>query len=132
MNVIQRLREARSAEQLAEEIEPLAQALASLAEESMGVLEAQKSAAQDQAKSQRQALAELKKTMEKTSAAIQILEETAATAQRAASGWSWKLFVGVLAASVVSLVVLLVGLSLWLEPEFVSQGESVWLTLKVR
>ena len=81
MNVIQRLREARSAEQLAEEIEPLAQALASLAEESMGVLEAQKSAAQDQAKSQRQALAELKKTMEKTSAAIQILEETAATAQ---------------------------------------------------
>lgn len=114
MNVIQRLREARSAEQIAVEIEPLAQALAILAEEAAQALEQQKLSAQSQSKSQSKMLARLEESTKAAQRAADQLEAAAA----AASAWNWRHFAGVLAASAGSLLVLWIGLLFWLNPVF--------------
>ncbi|HAY4757716.1 TPA: mobilization protein, partial [Escherichia coli] len=54
------------------------------------------------------------------------------TARSAARGWTWRLWVGVLIASVTPILVLLIASWLWLEPHVIEQQGGIWLIFKLR
>lgn len=135
MSAISKLQRARNVEELATEIEPLAQALAALADETRQTLAEQQEASRQQASEWSAAQAksaeawlDAAKGMRQ---AAQDLNEAANTANRAASDWTWHLWAGVLVASVTPIVVLLIASWLLLDPQITTQEGVTWLFMRL-
>ena len=56
----------------------------------------------------------------------------AQSARSAARGWTWKLWAGVLIASVTPILALLIASWLWLEPQIIEQQGGIWLVFKLK
>lgn len=106
MSAISRLRQARNAEQLAEEIEPLAQALAALADETRQTLNEQQQASLKQAdewgQHQQKTAAAWREAASNMRAAAEDLSQAANSANRAARGWTWRVMLLVALTGVAS------------------------------
>ena len=136
MNAITRLRQARNPDQLAAEIEPLAQALASLSDELQTNLKKHEQASLDQAEQWEDSQKKTAKTWSDSALEMRVAAEklfkAAHTADRAASGWNWKLWLGVLTASIAPILVLLIASWLFLEPQIHVNSEGIsWLVLRL-
>ncbi|WP_431733340.1 IncQ-type mobilization protein MobB, partial [Kingella kingae] len=53
-------------------------------------------------------------------------------ARSAARGWTWRLWAGVLIASVTPILALLIASWLWLEPQIIEQQGGIWLIFKLK
>lgn len=116
MNAIDRVKKSRGINELAEQIEPLAQSMATLADEARQVMSQTQQASEAQAaewlKAQRQtgaAWVELAKELREVAA------EVSSAAQSASRGWHWKLWLTVMLASMMPTVVLLIASLLLLD-----------------
>ena len=136
MSALEKLKHARGIDDLAAEIEPLAQAMAKLTDEARQRIEEVEQASQRQAnewqKKQQQVSAEWVAVARSMNQAANELAEASVTANRAARGWNWKLWAGVLVASLMPTVVLLIASWVWLNPQVTTTTEGVtWLILKL-
>lgn len=136
MSALEKIKNARGIDDLAAEIEPLAQAMAKLTDEARQRIEEVEQASQRQAnewqKKQQQVSAEWVAVAKSMNQAANELAEASATANRAARGWTWKLWAGVILASLMPTVVLLIASWLWLSPQVTTTTEGVtWLILKL-
>lgn len=111
MNAIDRVKKSRGINELAEQIEPLAQSMATLADEARQVMSQTQQASEAQAaewlKAQRQtgaAWVELAKELREVAAEVSSAAQSARSASR---GWHWKLWLTVMLASMMPTVVLL-------------------------
>ncbi|MDF5522710.1 IncQ-type mobilization protein MobB, partial [Vibrio parahaemolyticus] len=83
-------------------------------------------------KAQRQtgaAWVELAKELREVAAEV---SSAAQSARSAARGWTWKLWAGVLIASVTPILALLIASWLWLEPQIIEQQGGIWLVFKLK
>lgn len=109
MNAIERLRQARSVDQLADEIEPLAQSLAILADDARAALSETLNHADAQAvtwsQQQAQTAAHWKQTAQTVEQAAQRLENATEQARWLIQGHTWRLWIGVVIAALITAVV---------------------------
>lgn len=135
MSAIDRVRESRNINELAAEIEPLAQSMATLADEAQASIKSMEAAALQQAREwssqQQQTVSAWRQAAKDMRAAAEELTKASQTARSAARGWTWKLWAGVLTASVMPILVLLIALSLWLHPQIIEQQGVVWLIFRL-
>ena len=136
MSAIDRVKKSRGINELAEQIEPLAQSMATLADEARQVMSQTQQASEAQAaewlKAQRQtgaAWVELAKELREVAAEV---SSAAQSARSAARGWTWRLWAGVLIASVTPILALLIASWLWLEPQIIEQQGGIWLVFKLK
>ena len=126
MSAIMKLRQARNVEQIAEELEPLAVSLATLADQAQASIKSMEAAALQQARewnSQQLSAANEVEAAAKTVAqhvkalqqATASLKQTAGEVQQAQSGQLWKLAT-VAGVSAILAAGLAIGLWLWLAP----------------
>lgn len=122
MSAIMKLRQARNAEQLASEIEPLAQSLAALADETRQTLSSQEQASREQAtawsQQQQQAAEALKSAASSIEEAAQRLRKQAEAATEASRGLTWRLFLAAILTGGFT-AVLVSAFWLWLKPPVV-------------
>lgn len=134
---IETLRQARhqSVEALAAALEPLAQAMAALSEETRQTLDEidRKSRAQAEtfAHQQQQLMRAWRQTAKTLQAAAERLDQASQTARRAARGWTWKLWIGVLIAALMPILALLIASWLWLHPQILTQRGVTWLLIRL-
>jgi len=136
MSAIDRVKRSRGTDELAEAIEPLAQSMATLADEARERIAEVKQASEEQAASwtseQQKAMSAWQHAAKDMRAAAAELTTASQTARSAARGWTWKLWAGVLIASVMPILVLLIALWLWLEPQIIEQQGGVWLIFRLK
>lgn len=136
MSAIDRVRKSRGINELAAEIEPLAQSMATLADEARQRIAEVQQASEEQAASwtsqQQQAMSAWQEAAKNMRTAAGELTTASQTARSAARGWTWRLWVGVLIASVTPILVLLIASWLWLEPHVIEQQGGIWLIFKLR
>ncbi len=138
MNAIDRVKKSRGINELAEQIEPLAQSMATLADEARQVMSQTQQASEAQAaewlKAQRQTGAAWGGAGQRVAGGSRRRVNSAAQSARSASrGWHWKLWLTVMLASMMPTVVLLIAslLLLYLTPLTTEDG-SIWLRLVAR
>ena len=137
MNAIDRVKKSRGINELAEQIEPLAQSMATLADEARQVMSQTQQASVAQAaewlKAQRQtgaAWVELAKELREVAAEVSSAAQGARSASR---GWHWKLWLTVMLASMMPTVVLLIASLLLLDlTPLTTEDGSIWLRLVAR
>ena len=137
MNAIDRGKKSRGINELAEQIEPLAQSMATLADEARQVMSQTQQASEAQAaewlKAQRQtgaAWVELAKELREVAAEV---SSAAQSARSASGGWHWKLWLTVMLASMMPTVVLLIASLLLLDlTPLTTEDGSIWLRLVAR
>ena len=133
MSALSKLKQARNIDELASEIEPLAQAMANLVDETRQSLKTQQSASRAQAQAWSQAQAKTSDSWREAArdmqVAAQTLSEAAETANRAARGWTWRLWIGVLIASITPLLGLLIVSWIWLDPQILSDQGTTFLVI---
>ncbi|MDF4285582.1 IncQ-type mobilization protein MobB [Vibrio parahaemolyticus] len=119
MNAIDRVKKSRGINELAEQIEPLAQSMATLADEARQVMSQTQQASEAQAaewlKAQRQtgaAWVELAKELREVAAEVSSAAQSARSASRV---WHWNLWLTVMLASMMPTVVLLIASLLLLD-----------------
>lgn len=109
MNAIERLRQARSVDQLADEIEPLAQSLALLADDARAALSETLSQANAQAATwsqhQSQTAAHWQQTAQTVEQAAQRLENATQQARWLIQDRNWRLWIGVAITALIVAVV---------------------------
>ena len=136
MSAIDRERKSRGISELAAEIEPLAQSMATLADEARQRIAEVQQASEEQAASwasqQQQAMSAWQEAAKDMRTAGGALARASQAARRPAGGWTWRLWVGVLIASVTPILVLLIASWLWLEPHVIEQQGGIWLIFKLR
>ncbi|WP_251298237.1 MULTISPECIES: IncQ-type mobilization protein MobB [Enterobacteriaceae] len=136
MSAIDRVRKSRGINELAAEIEPLAQSMATLADEARQRIAEVQQASEEQAASwtsqQQQAMSAWREAAGDMRAAAGELTTASQTARSAARGWTWRLWAGVLTASVMPILVLLIASWLWLEPQIIEQQGGIWLIFKLK
>lgn len=136
MSAIDRVRKSRGINELAAEIEPLAQSMATLADEARQRIAEVQQASEEQAASwtsqQQQAMSAWRQAAKDMRAAAGELTKAGQTARSAARGWTWRLWAGVLIASVMPILALLIASWLWLEPQIIEQQGSIWLIFKLK
>ena len=124
MNAIDRVKKSRGINELAEQIEPLAQSMATLADEARQA---------EWLKAQRQtgaAWVELAKELREVAAEVSSAAQSARSASR---GWHWKLWLTVMLASMMPTVVLLIASLLLLDlTPLTTEDGSIWLRLVAR
>lgn len=115
---------------------PLAQSMATLADEARQRIAEVQQASEEQAASwtsqQQQAMSAWQEAAKDMRTAAGELTTASQTARSAARGWTWRLWVGVLIASVTPILVLLIASWLWLEPHVIEQQGGIWLIFKLR
>jgi CHASE3 domain sensor protein len=135
MRAIDRVRQSRNPDELAAEIEPLAQSMAALSDEARQQIEAIKTASEAQAadwtSQQQQTMSQWRHTAKELNEAARELSVSSHKAQMAARRWTLKLWLGVLTASVTPILVLLIVSMIWLEPRVMIQEGTAWLLLKL-
>lgn len=137
MSAIDRVKKSRGINELAEQIEPLAQSMATLADEARQVMSQTQQASEAQAaewlKAQRQtgaAWVELAKELREVAAEV---SSAAQSARSASQGWHWKLWLTVMLASMMPTVVLLIASLLLLDlTPLTAEDGSIWLRLVAR
>ena len=134
MNAIDRVKKSRGINELAEQIEPLAQSMATLADEARQVMSQTQQASEAQAaewlKAQRQTGVELAKELREVAAEVSSAAQSARSASR---GWHWKLWLTVMLASMMPTVVLLIASLLLLDlTPLTTEDGSIWLRLVAR
>lgn len=137
MNAIDRVKKSRGINELAEQIEPLAQSMATLADEARQVMSQTQQASEAQAaewlKAQRQtgaAWVELAKELREVAAEVSSAAQSARSVSR---GWHWKLWLTVMLASMMPTVVLLIASLLLLDlTPLTTEDGSIWLRLVAR
>lgn len=137
MSAIDRVKKSRGINELAEQIEPLAQSMATLADEARQAMSQTQQASEAQAaqwlKAQRQTQAawvELAKELREVAAEVSSAAQSARSASR---GWHWKLWLTVLAASAMPTLVLLIASLLLLDlTPLTTEDGSIWLRLVAR
>ena len=137
MNAIDRVKKSRGINELAEQIEPLAQSMATLADEARQVMSQTQQASEAQAaewlKAQRQtgaAWVELAKELREVAAEVSSAAQSVRSASR---GWHWKLWLTVMLASMMPTVVLLIASLLLLDlTPLTTEDGSIWLRLVAR
>ena len=137
MNAIDRVKKSRGINELAEQIEPLAQSMATLADEARQVMSQTQQASEAQAaewlKAQRQtgaAWVELAKELREVAAEVSSAAQSARSASR---GWHGKLWLTVMLASMMPTVVLLIASLLLLDlTPLTTEDGSIWLRLVAR
>ena len=134
MSGLSEIKNARSADEIAQEIEPLAQALAMLSEEARKTLttlpELSRQQAGEWGKQQTNAAEALHSAAQKIRQASGELRQSADYAKRIAEGWSWKVWTAVLFSPVLTTLVLLTAFWLWSDPHLVIHQDEIWLRLK--
>lgn len=117
MNAIERLRQARSVDSLAEEIEPLAQSLAILADDTRDALSDALAQAQRQAETWSQQQAQSAVQWQQTARALEQatiqLDQATQRARRLLQWQNWRLWAGVLLASLIASAVAPSVYALW-------------------
>ncbi|WP_268621080.1 IncQ-type mobilization protein MobB [Escherichia coli] len=134
MSAIDRVRKSRGINELAAEIEPLAQSMATLADEARQRIAEVQQASEEQAASwtsqQQQAMSAWRQAAKDMRAAAGELTTASQTARSAARGWTWRLWAGVLIASVTPILVLLIASWLSLDLRVVTTEDgTIWLRL---
>ena len=133
MNAIDRVKKSRGINELAEQIEPLAQSMATLADEARQTQQASEAQAAEWLKAQRQtgaAWVELAKELREVAAEVSSAAQSARSASR---GWHWKLWLTVMLASMMPTVVLLIASLLLLDlTPLTTEDGSIWLRLVAR
>ncbi|WP_208365564.1 IncQ-type mobilization protein MobB, partial [Helicobacter pylori] len=112
------------------------QSMATLADEARQRIAEVQQASEEQAASwtsqQQQAMSAWQEAAKDMRTAAGELTTASQTARSAARGWTWRLWVGVLIASVTPILVLLIASWLWLEPHVIEQQGGIWLIFKLR
>ena len=134
MSAIDRVKKSRGINELAEQIEPLAQSMATLADEARQAMSQTQQASEAQAaqwlKAQRQTQAawvELAKELREVAAEVSSAAQSARSASR---GWTWRLWAGVILASLMPTVVLLIASWLSLDLRVITTEDgTIWLRL---
>lgn len=134
MSAIDRVRKSRGINELAAEIEPLAQSMATLADEARQRIAEVQQASEEQAASwtsqQQQAMSAWREAAKDMRAAAGELTKASQTARSAVRGWTWRLWVGVLIASVTPILALLIASWLSLDLRVVTTEDgAIWLRL---
>ncbi|WP_252358509.1 IncQ-type mobilization protein MobB [Escherichia coli] len=134
MSAIDRVRKSRGINELAAEIEPLAQSMATLADEARQRIAEVQQASEEQAASwtsqQQQAMSAWREAAKDMRAAAGELTTASQTARSAARGWTWRLWVGVLIASVTPILALLIASWLSLDLRVITTEDgAIWLRL---
>lgn len=137
MSAIDKVRQARGIDELAGQIEPLAQSLATLADKAVTAIEETQNASIKQAGEwkiqQGKAAKAWKGTAKDMKAAAEALDKAAEKAEGAASQLGWRIFVVTSMGFLLFMLVLLIGLWLWLAPELKTTKEgAVWLLLRLK
>ncbi len=138
MNAIDRVKKSRGINELAEQIEPLAQSMATLADEARQVMSQTQQASEAQAaewlKAQRQTGAAWVEGLAESCGRVAAEVSSAAQSARSASrGWHWKLWLTVMLASMMPTVVLLIASLLLLDlTPLTTEDGSIWLRLVAR
>lgn len=144
MSAIDKVRQARGIDELAGQIEPLAQSLATLADKAVTAIEETQNASITQAgewKIQQGKAAKawkgtangMKAAANGMKAAAEALDKAAGKAEGAASQLGWRIFVVTSMGFLLFMLVLLIGLWLWLTPELRTTKEgAVWLLLRLK
>ncbi|MGP7823407.1 IncQ-type mobilization protein MobB [Proteus mirabilis] len=134
MSAIDRVRKSRGINELAAEIEPLAQSMATLADEARQRIAEVQQASEEQAASwtsqQQQAMNSWREAAKDMRAAAEELTTASQTARSAARGWTWRLWAGVLIASVTPILALLIASWLSLDLRVITTEDgTIWLRL---
>ncbi|MBJ3751269.1 mobilization protein, partial [Salmonella enterica subsp. enterica serovar Typhimurium] len=121
----------------AEQIEPLAQSMATLADEARQVMSQTQQASEAQAaewlKAQRETQAAWAKLAKELWEVASEVSDAAQSARSAARGWHWKLWLTVMAASMMPTLVLLIASLLLLDlTPLTTEDGSIWLRLVAR
>ena len=137
MSAIDKVRQARGIDELAGQIEPLAQSLATLADKAVTAIEETQNASIKQAGEWKIQQGKAAKAWEGTAkdmkAAAEALDTAAGKAEGAASQLGWRIFVVTSMGFLLFTLVLLIGLWLWLAPELRTTKEgAVWLLLRLK
>lgn len=130
MSAIDKVRQARGIDELAGQIEPLAQSLATLADKAVTAIEETQNASIKQAGEWEIQQGKAATAWEGTAEA---LDKAAGKAEGAASQLGWRIFVVTSMGFLLFMLVLLIGLWLWLTPELRTTKEgAVWLLLRLK
>ncbi|WP_247153765.1 IncQ-type mobilization protein MobB [Escherichia coli] len=134
MSAIDRVRKSRGINELAAEIEPLAQSMATLADEARQRIAEVQQASEEQVASwtsqQQQAMSAWREAAKDMRAAAGELTKASQTARSAARGWTWRLWAGVLIASVTPILALLIASWLSLDLRVITTEDgTIWLRL---
>jgi cell division septum initiation protein DivIVA len=121
MNAIEKLRQARNKDELAREIEPLAQALAALADDSraaltqtlQGVQAAMEQAQRENRDMQERINQQVRESTKEYRLAAETAQEQANRAARAAKAWTWRQWALALSLSVIVSMVAPTAYVLW-------------------
>ncbi|EBF7350559.1 IncQ-type mobilization protein MobB [Salmonella enterica] len=137
MSAIDRVKKSRGINELAEQIEPLAQSMATLADEARQVMSQTQQASEAQAaewlKAQRETQAAWAKLAKELREVASEVSDAAQSARSAARGWHWKLWLTVMAASMMPTLVLLIASLLLLDlTPLTTEDGSIWLRLVAR
>ena len=144
MSAIDKVRQARGIDELAGQIEPLAQSLATLADKAVTAIEETQNASIKQAgewkiqqgkaaKAWEGTAKDMKDAAEALDKAAEALDKAAGKAEGAASQLGWRIFVVTSMGFLLFMLVLLIGLWLWLSPELRTTKEgAVWLLLRLK
>jgi acyl-CoA synthetase (AMP-forming)/AMP-acid ligase II len=120
MNALDRLRQARSVDQLADEIEPLAQSLAILADDARAALSETLSQAQAQAETwsrhQTETAAQWQQTARAVEQAAQRLENATERARWLVQGRNWRSWVAMLLGAIIASAIAPSVSALWQRP----------------
>lgn len=135
MDAIDRVKRARGIDDLAETIEPLAQAMASLSEETRETLTEFLSESMKQSEKfsdkQTKALSTWNKGAEEMRGAAEDLVRASERAESAAKWWQWSLFGWALMASVLPMLLLVTASWIWLGPKVVKNERGTWLLVRL-
>ena len=137
MSAIDKVRQARGIDELAGQIEPPAQSLATHADKAVTAVEETQNASIKQAGEWKIQQGKAAKAWEGTAndmkTAAEALDKAAGKAEGAASQLGWRIFVVTSMGFLLFMLVLLIGLWLWLSPELRTTKEgAVWLLLRLK
>lgn len=134
MSAIEKVRRSRNTDELAESIEPLAQSMATLADEAReqidALTEASKQSTHRWSEQQTRTAQAWKDAAGEMQRAASALQTQAHAARQAAKGWTWRLWVAVLIGSMTPILVLLIASWLLLDLQLVTTEDgALWLHL---
>jgi len=134
MNAISKLKNARTAQELASEIEPLAQALVTLADQTKEHLNEQQRMSKEHnenwIQAQTQTSQEWAEAAVKLKAAAHQLTDANNNIVKMVNGLQLRLIMISLMTSMMPILVLLIVFWIWLDPQIVAKDGIIWLGLQ--
>ena len=134
MNAISALKQARTPDQLAQQIEPMAQALATLADQATTHLQEQKTASETHTQAWIEAQTNTARAwIEAAKSVKNAAHEMTDATNRAidlTNAWQTRVILICLISSIMPMAVLLIASWIWLDPQIVTKDGIIWLALQ--